>query len=488
MHRRTRALALGVAVVAVTSGCSGATARSSPTVLTVQVTGDATGAAYRALLGEYDRANRDVRIVVRELPADEARELLFADLGRSGLADVVTIDSTWLPELMLYSDLLAAIPRTELQDDEGRWPEWAVRTVTDTAGRVYAYPAAIAPRALCYDPELVAAAGLPADPAGFGALAEDWAGLLQTAAGYTAATGRPFLDSAADVFSVAMDQLAAPYEKRATGEVIATTNPTVRTAYERVTADPAVFAGLEPGTDEWLAAAATGGFAASLCAAGTIGATDPEAVTETEIADEPADESAPPADPETVTPGSGTLATLLDAGWEVADAFPGGGATSVLSAFAVPAAGAHVDRAREVADWLTAPEQQLAMFAAVGAFPSLSFADEETDAAEPTASATPEGETPGPDATGEPDPEDEAAPDDGATTDPDEDDDPFAGPIAALLRERAAAIPGLRFRGPETPEIDRLMAFALTRVTAGAVTAADAWDRWVLAVEATTVP
>ena len=462
MHRRTRALALVAALAVGTSGCGTTAAGASPTVLTVQVTPGATGEAYRALLGEYDRGNRDVRIVVRELAPEDARTDLLSDLGRTGLADIVTIDSTWLPELMPYSDLLAAVPKDVIGDeDDPRWAEWAVRAFTDPARRVVGYPASTAPRALCYRADLLSAAGLPAEPGAVAA--QDWPTLLRTAADYTAATGLPFLDSAQETFFVMMDQLAAPFEKRATGEIIATTNPAVRTDYDRVTAVPAVFAGLEPGSDAWLAGAGTGAFAASLCAAGTIG--DADAATDADATDPDADD---------VAAGTGTLATLRAAGWQVADVFPGGGATSALTAFAVPAAGAHVDRAREVAAWLTAPEQQLALFAQVGAFPTLQLQEpEDADApAAPEDLAAPEEAAPDATAEGEDAASDEA--------------DPFASPLAAVLRERAAGIPALRFRGPASPEIEALMRAALTGALAGATTAGDAWDRWVQGVDALT--
>lgn len=490
MHRRTGALALTVAVAAIATGCGTTASTAGPTVLTVQVADDASGAAYRALLGELDRQRRDLRIVVRELPADEARGMILERIGRIGLADIVTIDASWLPELMLYSDQFASMPRATLGgEDEPRWPEWAVRTVTDTAGRVYAYPATTAPRALCYRTDLVEAAGLPADPEEFGALAKDWATLLRTASTYTAATGAPFLDSMTATYDVMIDPVPAPYEKRATGEVVATTNPRVRAAFDRVTADPAVFARLEPGTAAWYAGAESGAFAASLCAAGTlehaVGAPEP-AAPDADAEDREADAEPAPV-PDEVAAGSGTLAALRDAGWEVAGAFPGGGATSALSAFAIPGSGAHIDLAREVADWLTAPEQQLAVFAAVGAFPTLAFetaGDDGTDA-DPAASATPDAEAT-PDSPG--DPETPAADEPSPTATPVAETGPFGAPLAALLRERAAAIPAMRFRGPETPEIDRLMAIALARVADGTDTPAAAWDRWAQAVTPSTAP
>jgi cellobiose transport system substrate-binding protein len=471
VHRRTRAVPLLLAVAAMVTGCGAASGAASPTVLTIQVPDDATGDAYRTLVGEYDRAHSAVKVVVRELGRAEAREELFGDLGRKGLADIVTIDSAWLPELMRYSDLLASIPKAVRAEDADRWPDWAVRSVMDGAGRTIAYPAGIAPRALCYRPDLFAAAGLPSDSAAVAAVVDDWTTLLATAEEYTAATGSAFFDSAASAFTVMMDQFASPFEVRASGEIVATRNPAVRTAFDRVTAAPGVFADLEPGTDEWRAGAAAGTFAVSLCTAGTA---------------EPLADAADAARADDVVEaGTGTLAALLSAGWEVADAFPGAGANAATTSFAIPAAGAHVDRAHELADWLTAPEQQAALFAATGTFPSARFGDDPTgdEAAEAGGGAarTP---TAGGDGAGDTvEPADTASP--APTADP---SDPFTTTLARLLRDRAGAITVTRFRGPATPEIEHLMRDALASVRAGVATPDEAWNRWAAAVDALTQP
>ena len=57
-------------------------------------------------------------------------------------------------------------------------------------------------------------------------------------------------------------------------------------------------------------------------------------------------------------------------GWDIANVFPGGGGNWGGSFLTVPAQGEHPEEAKEVAAWLTAPEQQAKAFAAVGTFPS----------------------------------------------------------------------------------------------------------------------
>ena len=57
-------------------------------------------------------------------------------------------------------------------------------------------------------------------------------------------------------------------------------------------------------------------------------------------------------------------------GWDIADAFPGGGGNWGGSFLTVPTQSEHPEEAQELAAWLTAPEQQIKAFAAKGTFPS----------------------------------------------------------------------------------------------------------------------
>ena len=54
----------------------------------------------------------------------------------------------------------------------------------------------------------------------------------------------------------------------------------------------------------------------------------------------------------------------------MAPVFPGGGGNWGGSYLTVPAQGAHPEEARELAAWLTAPEQQIKAFETKGNFPS----------------------------------------------------------------------------------------------------------------------
>ena len=57
-------------------------------------------------------------------------------------------------------------------------------------------------------------------------------------------------------------------------------------------------------------------------------------------------------------------------GWDIANVFPGGGGNWGGSFLTVPAMGENQAEAKKLANWLTAPEQQIKAFVAKGTFPS----------------------------------------------------------------------------------------------------------------------
>ncbi|MBM7331752.1 extracellular solute-binding protein, partial [Agrobacterium sp. S2] len=57
-------------------------------------------------------------------------------------------------------------------------------------------------------------------------------------------------------------------------------------------------------------------------------------------------------------------------GWDIANVFPGGGGNWGGSFLTVPAQSEHPEEAKALADWLTAPEQQIKAFQTTGNYPS----------------------------------------------------------------------------------------------------------------------
>ncbi len=288
------------------------------------------------LLQEYMDDNPNVTIVHnRAAESGDARANYFQKLGKEGLADIEAVEIDWFAEAMQYSDLLAEAPDSV----KGRWLDWKEAAATDPDGRLVGFGTDIGPQGICYRADLFEAAGLPSDRAAVAELfTGDWENFLDVADQYKEATGKPMIDSANSVLQGIVNQIEYTYTEP-DGAVIATENPDIQAAYELVTerAVPnSAYAG--QWSDDWFASMANGEFATMLCPGWMLG----------------------------VISGNAPDVT----GWDIADVFPNGGGNWGGSYLTVPANGANVDAALALADWLTAPEQQVKAFTNAGTFPS----------------------------------------------------------------------------------------------------------------------
>ena len=348
LSRRTKAIAAiasAASIAIITAGCSpsadagsGGDGKIELTVATFNDFGYSD-----ELLQEYMDENPNVTIVHnRAATSNDARANYFQKLGKEGLADIEAVEVDWFTEAMQYSDLLAEVPA----DAKGRWLDWKEAAATDGDGRLVGFGTDIGPQGVCYRSDLFAAAGLPTDRAEVAALLEgDWDNFFNVADQYKAATGKPFIDSANSVLQGLVNQLETAYEEP-DGTIVATENPDIEDAYKTVV-ERAVPISAYAGqwSDDWFASMANGEFAAMLCPGwmhGVISGNAPEVT-----------------------------------GWDVADVFPGGGGNWGGSYLTVPANGKNVDEALKLADWLTAPEQQVKAFVNAGTFPSQSDAYED---------------------------------------------------------------------------------------------------------------
>jgi len=367
-----------------------------------------------ALLQEYMDEHPNVTIVQNKAAtSNDARANYFQKLGKSGLADIEAVEIDWFTEAMQYSDLLAPVP----EDLKGRWLDWKEAAATDAAGNLIAYGTDIGPQAVCYRSDLFAAAGLPSDREAVAELfTGDWDNFFQIGADYTAATGKPFIDSANSVLQGIVNQSELAYEDP-DGSIIATDNPVIADAYKAVVekAIPiSAFAG--QWSDDWNASMANGEFAAMLCPGwmnGIIAGNAPDV-----------------------------------AGWDIANAFPGGGGNWGGSYLTVPANGANVAAAQELADWLTSPDTQIEAFVEAGTFPS------QVDAYENTALTD--------------------------FTNPYFND----APTGQIGVDRANAVTVATYKGPQYFQFHDALQNAVTRVFDGLEDEQTSWNTWVTEVSA----
>ena len=366
------------------------------------------------LLQEYMDEHPNVTIVHnRAATSNDARANYFQKLGKTGLADIEAIEVDWLPEVMEYSDLLAPVP-ADLSD---RWLDWKVEAATDAEGNLIGYGTDIGPEGVCYRSDLFAEAGLPTDRDEVAAMLEgDWSTYFEMGEQYVDATGNAFFDSAGGTYQGMVNQLPAAYEDPETGEITATENPEVADIYNQVleaSADQSAHLG--QWSDDWFAGLSNGAFATMLCPGWMLGVIEGNAADTT--------------------------------GWDIANVFPNGGGNWGGSYLTVPGNGSNVEAAQELADWLTAPEQQIKAFEAAGTFPSQNEALTDPTLLEATNAYFND------------------------------------APVGSILSDRANAVTVSPFKGEYYFQINDAMQQALTRVEDGTQDAQTSWDQWVSEVD-----
>lgn len=275
--------------------------------------------------------------------SNEARENLNTRLAAgSGTADIEAIEVDWLPELLQYPDYFEDLASPDV---EGRWLDWKVQQATTPDGKLIGYGTDIGPEGIAYRSDLFGAAGLPTDRAAvaelFGGEGATWEKFFEVGKQYTTATGKPFFDSASAIYQGMVNQEEAAYEDPDTGDVIALDNPRIEEMYKQVTTAAKtdnLSAHFSQWSDDWTNSFQTDGFAVMLAPGWMLGVIEGNAAGVT--------------------------------GWDIADVFPGGSGNWGGSFLTVPEQGANTEAAKELAAWLTAPEQQIEAFQNKGTFPS----------------------------------------------------------------------------------------------------------------------
>jgi len=418
LRRAAAAAAAASATALVLAGCAGSSDSSSSGSGDEEV--ELTIATFNdfgytdELLQEYMDEHPNVTIVHnRAATSNDARANYFQKLGKTGLADIEAIEVDWLPEVMEYADLLAPVP-ADLSD---RWLDWKVEAATDAEGNLIGYGTDIGPEGVCYRSDLFAEAGLPTDRDEVAAMLEgDWSTYFEMGEQYVEATGNAFFDSAGGTYQGMVNQLPAAYEDPETGEITATENPEVADIYDQVLeASANQSAHLGQWSDDWFAGLSNGAFATMLCPGWMLGVIEGNAADTT--------------------------------GWDIANVFPNGGGNWGGSYLTVPGNGANVEAAQELADWLTAPEQQIKAFEAAGTFPSQNEALTDPTLLEATNAYFND------------------------------------APVGSILSDRANAVTVSPFKGEYYFQINDAMQQALTRVEDGTQDAQTSWDQWVSEVE-----
>ncbi len=426
MVRRTRkswvTLTTGMAAVAlVATGCSSGSDSTSdaateetgtePVTLSVATFNEF---GYEDLFPEYEELNPNVTIeAVKAAEAGDARTALSTSLAAgAGASDIEAVEVDWMAEFLQYSDNFLDLSDPSV---DGRWLDWKVAQATTPDGKLIGYGTDIGPEGICYRADLFEKAGLPTDRDDvkelLGGDAATWDKYFEVGADFAAAdTGSAWFDSAGATYQGMINQVANAYEDN-DNNIIALENPEVKDIYESVVAAADTQSGkLQQWGEDWVVSFQKDGFATMLCPGWMLGVVEGNAAG-------------------------------VD-GWDFADVFPGGGGNWGGSFLTVPTMGANQAEAKKLANWLTAPEQQVKAFKAKGTFPSQVAALTDPELQSQTSEFFND------------------------------------APTGAILANRAEAVTVAPYKGPNYFAINDAMQQALTRVETGVDDAASSWAKF----------
>ncbi|MFJ6851493.1 ABC transporter substrate-binding protein [Streptomyces sp. NPDC091271] len=260
----------------------------------------------------------------------------------SGLADVQGIEVGRAKELVdtkadAFADLSKVI-------DTSQWVNWKALQATTDDGKVIGAGTDIGPMSICYRRDLFEQAGLPTDREEVAAkLAGGWEDYLKLGEEYKkkAPEGTFFMDSASAMYNGVVSSGSEQYYAK-NGDPIYKESAGVKAGWKLASeaVDKQLTQGLAQFQDPWKAALRQGTMATVACPAWMAA----------QIATYSGDK--------------------YKGKWDIART-PGETAANWGGSFlSVPAKGKHVKEAGELVKWLTAPEQQAAVFKAAGLFPS----------------------------------------------------------------------------------------------------------------------
>ena len=373
---------------------------------------------YDELIAEYMKANPNVKVEHKKAAtANEARDNLNTRLAAgSGLSDIEAVEVDWLPELKQYPDQFVDLASDSVKD---RWVSWKTEQATTSDGKLIGYGTDIGPEAICYRSDLFAKAGLPTDRDEVSAaLGGSWDDYFALGEKFTAKSDVPWMESAGAIYQAMVNQVPNAYEN-ADGTIIATENAEVKALYDKVLAASAkgLSANLAQWSDDWTGSFQRDGFATRVCPSWMLGVIE------------------------------GNAAGVK--GWDIANTFPGGGGNWGGSFLTVPTQGKNPDAAKKLADWLTAPEQQIKAFKSKGTFPSQQAALASTELTGTTNAFF------------------------------------NNAPTGKIFSERAQAVKVVPFKGAKYSGINDAMQQAIARVDIDKTdTAESSWEKFVSAVKA----
>jgi cellobiose transport system substrate-binding protein len=346
---------------------------------------------------------------------DPWKKTLTQDLQAGhGLTDIVAVEGDSMPQFLAdgASDQFADLSDSSLDD---RWVDYKYKAGQTADGKQIGYPTDAGPEAFCYRADLFAQAGLPTDREAVKSIFESWDSYF--AAGEQLVAKLPktkWYDSSGSIAQAMLNQAEFPFQTE--DNTVEVDNPELQNVWDTVTTySTSLSPRVVQWKEDWTANFTNDGFATMPCPGWMFSNIK---------------SSAPDVE-----------------GWDIVDAFPGGGGNWGGSYLAVPTQSKHQDEAKQFANWLTDKDQELAAFEAAGNYPANVAAEEELAAKNAT--------------------------------------DPYFNdaPTAQILANRAAAVkPNLPYKGDKYSDILGLFQTAIQRVDEG-TSPEDSWTTFVQAVD-----
>jgi cellobiose transport system substrate-binding protein len=406
-------LAIATAMSACSATSSGEESTSGDGTITLSVaTFNEFG--YEPLFDEYEAAHPGITIKHKKAgTVNEHQDNLYTKLAAgSGLSDIEAVEVDWLASLMEQSDKFVDLTDPAV---EGRWLDWKTEAATTEDGKLIGYGTDIGPEGICYRSDLFEKAGLPTDREEVAKLFPTWDAYFSVGRDFTSKVpGTAWYDSSGGTAQAMMNQVEYAYED-ADNNVVAADNEDVKAVFEQVTRNKDLGTGTTQWSEDWTKGFQNDGFATMACPGWMLGVVEGNA--------------------------SGVE------GWDIADAFPGGGGNWGGSYLTVPTQSKHQEEAKELAAWLTAPEQQIKAFQSKGTFPS------QVDALDDPALT-------------------------GATNAFFND-----APTGEILANRAEAVDFLPHKGPKYADINTAFQQAIQRVDEGQQNPGKAWETFLADVD-----
>jgi cellobiose transport system substrate-binding protein len=335
----------------------------------------------------------------------------------SGAGDVVAIEEGQVVSFLQNPANFVNLQEFGAADNRDQWLEWKFDQATTADGEyTIGLGTDVGGLAMCYRPDLFEQAGLPTDREEVAALMGTWEDYFATGEKFAAAMpDTAWYDSSGGVAQAMLNQVDNPFE--ADDDTIQADNPELKAVWEAVTGNVDTLSSrMAQWSDDWTASFQNDGFATMACPGWMLGIIEGNA--------------------EGVE------------GWDIADVFPGGGGNWGGSYLTVPAQGDHTEEAKEVAAWLTAPEQQVVAFKDKKTFPSQVDAysmPDVTDAVEPFFNEA---------------------------------------PVGQILANRAAAVTVQPHKGPKYSDILQAFQAGILRVDDGSQSPDESWEQFQADVEA----